>query len=59
MPGVPVYSVPMTFSTFCPPWKLKVFWSSMTVSVACRSRSAPGTFVVPHAQPTSGWPAES
>ena len=46
-------------STGSPPVKPKFFGSWMTVIVACRSRSAPGTSVAPQAQPVSGWPRVS
>ncbi len=50
----------MTVSTLALlPWNLNDAWSLMTVRVAWRSRSMPGVDVVPVAQPTSGWPAES
>src|SRR5260370_38795747 len=41
------------------PLKPNVFWFWITVIVAWRSRSAPGTSVAPHAHPVKGWPLES
>src|SRR4030081_4121944 len=59
MPGVSLYSAVTADSTGSPPVKPKFLGSWITVIVAWRSRSAPGTSVAPQAQPVRGWPSVS